>query len=142
MSDQEEKSGADLGIKVPGGEVNIKNVKSLNTIATVTTMVMVGMLAVFLYYHEVNAQQDKAQVATTLQKSNTDIAGILKEANQAQREQNAALVKAINDSNERTVNAISKLTSKSSEIACLSDPAMRNRVDARDLCKRLSRDDR
>lgn len=36
-----ENTGADLGLKVAGQEVNIRNVKSLNTIATVTTLLLV-----------------------------------------------------------------------------------------------------
>lgn len=36
-----EANGADVNLKVPGGEVNLRNVKSLNTLATVATLIFV-----------------------------------------------------------------------------------------------------
>ena len=126
-----EENGADVNLKVAGQELNVRNVKSLNTIATLITMFAVCILAVYLHFHEVNAQQDKAQVATTLQKSNADVAAILKENNLAQKEQTQAIVSAIN-----------RLSARATEIACLSDPSMKNRTDARDFCRRMARDER
>ena len=139
---EEEKSGADLGIKIAGNEVNIKNVKSLNTIATVTTMVLVATLGVFLYFHEVNAQQDKARLAGTLEQSNSIVAEALKQSNKAVTDalkelaiEQRRATDAINAEQRRSTNAMK-------EIACLNDPVMRNRGDARDFCKRIARDDR
>ena len=68
--------------------------------------------------------------------------------------QGAAIVKAITEANVPVVKAIERLadeqrqsnveqkriTATMKEIACLNDPAMRNRPDARDVCKRLTRD--
>ena len=135
---EEEKTGADLGIKVMGNEINVKNLKSVNTIATVTTLVLVAVFGVFLYFHEVNAQQEKAHIAGVLQQSNSIVAEALKQSNKAvtdalkelAQEQRNAIVEQ-----KRSTNAIK-------EVACLSDPAMKNRNDARDFCKRMSRDDR
>lgn len=138
----DEVGGADIGVKIAGQEINVRNVKSLNTIATIVTMIIVVGLGVGFYFHEANAQQDKARLAGTLEKSNSTIAEALREQNKMVEESNKAVVKAITDSNDKMVSAINKLTSRSAEIACLSDPAMKNRVDARDVCRRLSRDDR
>ena len=128
---EENKTGADLGIKVMGNELNVKNVKSLNTIATVTTMMLVAMLGVFLYFHEVQAREDKATLAGTLQQSNNITAEALKQSNKAITE----ALKELATEQRRSTNAMK-------EVACLNDPAMRNRGDARDFCKRIARDDR
>lgn len=142
QSEMDDRPGADVGVKIMGNEVNIKNFKSLNTLATVATLCAVCAIGVFTYFHEVGAQQDKATVASTLQKSNADIAGALKEST-------SAMVHALKESNTNTLNALRELTTeqKKSTVAiregnCLQDPAMRNRPDARDFCKRLTRDDR
>ncbi len=127
----EQENGADVALKIAGQEVNLRNVKSLNTIATVCTLLGVCIIGVYLHFHEVNAQTEKAQVAATLQKSNVDIAAILKEATQAQREQGQAIVKALE-----------RVERRAAEVACLSDPTMKNRNDAREFCRRMSRDDR
>ena len=72
-------------------------------------------------------------------------AAIVKSINDA----NAALVGSMKESNAATVKALQELTAEQKkstnamrEIACLSDPTMRNRPDARDFCKRMSRDER
>lgn len=127
--------GADIAVKVAGQEFNVRNVKSLNTIATVTSLIVVCTLGVFLYFHEATAQQDKAQTAATLAKSNAEIASALKENNKI-------LVDAMKEQSMNTLNALGRLTSATKEIACLSDPAMKNRNDARDFCKRITREDR
>lgn len=142
MTGDAENGGADIGVKIAGQEVNIRNVRSLNTIATVCTLIGVCVLGVFVYYHEVSAQSDKVNVAATLQKSNTDISNALKESN-------TALVNALKESNANTLGALKELTTEQrrstqaiKEIACLNDPAMKNRNDARDFCKRMARDER
>ena len=59
---------------------------------------------------------------------------------------NAVMVQALKESNESTVKALKEMTLEQKrsteamrEIACLSDPTMRNRPDARDFCRRMSR---
>ncbi len=126
-----EENGADVALKIAGQEVNLRNIKSLNTIATVCTLLGVCIMGVYLHFHEVNAQTEKVQVAETLRKSNADIANILKESNTLQREQAQAIVKALEKVERRTA-----------EVACLQDPSMKNRNDAREFCRRMARDDR
>lgn len=70
--------------------------------------------------------------------------------------QSAAIVKSINEASDRMVKAIEKMAEEQKstnaeirqvkhaqrETNCLQDPAMRNRPDARSICKRLSGDER
>lgn len=91
-----------------------------------------------LFQHEATAQQDKARIAATLEKSNHDIAGALKESN-------TAIVQALKESNSNTLQAIRELateqrraTNAIKEVACLSDPAMKDNRNAREFCKRVS----
>ena len=137
-----EKGGADIGLKLAGQEVNIRNVKSLNTIATMATLILVSALGVGGYFHEATAQAERAANHVERIKINADIAGALKESNNA-------VVQALRENNTNTLKAIESLTyeqrkaaSAMREIACLSDPAIKNQTNARDFCKRMSRDDR
>lgn len=130
-TDKSEQTGADLNLKFAGQEVNLRNVKSLNTIATLVTMLLVGTLGVFLYFHEVNAQHDKSTLASTLQQSNAIVADSLRQSNKAMTD----ALKELAAEQRRSTNAMK-------EVACLNDPAMRNRADARDFCRRMARDER
>ena len=65
------------------------------------------------------------------------------------KEANLAVVQAIKESGAMTAKAIEQFTIEQKrstnaqrETACLSDPTLRNRADAREFCKRMSRDDR
>lgn len=131
MGSEENTAGTDLSLKIAGNEASMKNVKSMNTIATVATMVLVCVLGVFLYYHEVAAQQDKATLAKTLSESNGIVAKALEQSNKTMTE----ALKELTIEQRRSTSAMK-------EIACLSDPAMKNRPDARDFCKRISGADR
>ena len=53
----EERNGADIGVKIGGQEVNVKNVKSLNTVLTAVSLVMITAIGVFLWDH-VDASKD------------------------------------------------------------------------------------
>jgi hypothetical protein len=71
-----------------------------------------------------------------------------KAVQQAIKESNAAMVQVLKESNASTVEAIKllaaeqkKTTKTIQEVACLSDPAMRGRLDAREFCKRMVRSD-
>ena len=84
------------------------------------------------YVYQVNAQAqaDKQSVATSV------------------KEANMAVVQALKESNANTVEAIKMLTmeqkkstSAMRETACLLDPAMKNKADARDFCKRMTRNE-
>lgn len=142
QAEMDDRTGADVGLKIMGNEVNIKNLKSVNTVATVGTLIMVSALGVAFYFHEVGAQQDKAQVAATLVKSNADIAGALDR-------NSMTLARELKESNVNTLQVLKELTAEQrkstaaiKEGNCLQDPAMRSRPDARDVCRRLTRDDR
>jgi hypothetical protein len=72
-------------------------------------------------------------------------AAIVKAINEA----NSAVVQSLKESNAHTVEALKAITAEQKkstaairEIACLNDPAMRNRSDAREFCRRMSRDER
>lgn len=91
----------------------------------------VAYCCVALYQHNADAKDDKANLAATLKESNSSIAASLKESNANV----TAAMKEIAGEQRRSTNAMK-------EVACLSDPAMRTRGDARDFCKRMSRDDR
>lgn len=90
-----------------------------------------GYTSMTLYQHDSVAQEQKRELAATLKDSNRTIADALKESNASQKEQTTAIV-----------NALNRLEKRTAEVACLSDPAMKNRADARDFCRRLARDDR
>ena len=87
------------------------------------------------------AWEQKSHAGDSAQQS----AAIVKAINDA----NMAVVQSLKESNAHTVEALKAMTieqKKSTaairEIACLNDPVMRNRADAREFCKRISRDDR
>jgi len=68
-------------------------------------------------------------------------AAIVKSINEA----NAAVVQSLKESNAATVKALEEMAKEQRranatmrEIACLSDPAMKNRPDAREFCRRQS----
>ena len=70
--------------------------------------------------------------------------------------QSAAIVKSINEASDKMVKALERVADEQKatnaelrqvknaqrETNCLQDPAMRNRPDAREVCKRLSGGDR
>lgn len=138
MGRDTDDTGADLGLKIAGQEINVRNVKSLNTIATVCTLVAVCGMGVALYYHEAAAQQDKSQLAKTLEKSNADIATALKDANVAQREQNTAFLQAMKELTAEQRRSTEQITIGN----CMNESAMKNRQDARETCRRIVRDNR
>ena len=77
--------------------------------------------------------------------SATQSAAIVKSINEA----NMAVVQSLKESNSATVKALEEMAKEQRranatmrEIACLSDPAMKNRADAREFCKRMSGGDR
>ena len=83
----------------------------------------------WVYQTNAQAQADKQNVAASV------------------KEANIAVVDALKQSNAATVEAIKTLaleqkksTSAMRETACLLDPALKNRQDAREFCKRMTRD--
>ena len=83
----------------------------------------------WVYQNNAQAQADKQNVAASV------------------KEANIAVVDALKQSNAATVEAIKTLaleqkksTQAMRETACLLDPALKNRQDAREFCKRMTRD--
>lgn len=125
MSDDQE-----LDLTIAGQHVRTKGYRLMDLI---WLPVFLGVLysCLLLYQQQAAAATDKKDNAT------------------AMKENNATVVNAIKESNQNTLSAIRDLateqrrsTNAMKEVACLSDPAMRNRSDAREFCKRISRDDR
>lgn len=104
---------------------------TVNTIFTVFTfMVSLGGLF-FITQHYVEAKDNEKSNATIAKENNKALTDTLKESN-------AAFVRAI----EALTIEQRRATVAAKEIACLNDPVMRNRADARDFCKRLVGDGR
>ena len=110
---------------------------TLNTIFTIFGFIVACFIAWVLWLHHAQAGDEKVQA-----KENARI------VSEALKESNKAVAEALKESNVNTVKAIEALsleqkrsTRAMKEIACLNDPAMRFRSDARDFCKRMSRDD-
>lgn len=120
----------ELDLEIAGQKIRTKNYRLLDLI-WLPVFLGVAYCCLILYQHDASAKDDKATLAATLKESNANIAAALKE-------NNSNMVNAIKEiavEQRRSTNAIK-------EVACLNDPAMQHRNDARDFCKRMSRDDR
>lgn len=131
----------ELDVEVAGQKVRAKGYRLVDLI-WLPMVLGIAYTCLSLFQHEAGAQQDKAQVAATLAKSNSDIANALKE-------NSSTLASALKENNSNTLQAIRELTIEQKkatdavrEIACLSDPNMRNSANAREFCKRITRDSR
>ena len=56
-------------------------------------------------------------------------------------EANKAIVEKLDQNNVAIVRSLERLIRVTRETACLNDPTMKNRADAREFCKRMSYDD-
>ena len=128
----EEPKNTEVSVTGPGGVgARFLNLP-LKEVAMLILAAGMSYSAMMLYQHEANAQTQKQELAATLKESNKTIADALRESNASQKEQTTAVV-----------NAINRLERRTAEVACLSDPAMKNRPDARQFCKNITaRDDR
>lgn len=127
----EEEGTGTLEVDGPGGlKARAKGYRLIDLI-WLPMVLGIGWLVMVQISHAADTKEEKAAIAKALTESNTTIANALKESN-------AMTVQAIKDlatEQRRSTDAIR-------EIACLSDPAIRNRGDAREFCKRMSRDSR
>ena len=128
--DDDQTQSREVDFEVAGQKIRAKGYRLIDLI-WLPMVFGVGYTALTLYNHEATAQTEKQIIAVQM------------------KESNKAMVDALKESNVITVNAIKELTIEQKkatnaikEIACLSDPAMKNRQDAREFCKRMSRDDR
>jgi hypothetical protein len=120
------------------GEIDVSNpmLGSLRTrgyrlmdLVCLISLGLMGWACTMLYNHNADAKDDSKSVAQVLKESNKEIAGALKEATR----ENAEAMKAFAVEQRRMTQAIR-------ESNCLLDPAMRNRPDAREFCKRMAQD--
>ena len=125
-----DENGKEVDLEVAGQKIRAKGYRLLDLI-WLPLVLGVAYTCLTLYNHEATAQQEKQSIAVQL------------------KESNKAMVDALKESNMTTVNAIKELTTEQKkatnairEVACLADPALKNRSDARDFCKRITRDDR
>ncbi len=125
-----EDDAKEVDLTVAGQHVRAKGYRLIDLI-WLPLVLGVAYICLTLYNHEATAQTEKQAIAAQM------------------KESNKAMVEALKESNVVTVQAIKELTTEQKkstsairEVACLNDPALRNRPDARDFCKRLTRDDR
>lgn len=137
----ENDSGQELDLEVGGQKVRAKGYRLIDLI-WLPMIFGIAYICLTLYQHDASAQKGDTAVAKQLTESNQIISNSL-------RESNKTMVDALKENNANTVQALRELTleqrkatSAIKEIACLSDPSMRNRGDAREFCKRMARDDR
>lgn len=127
--------GAEASIEGFGLKAKLANITSLPPVNTgLTFAALAGVVALLVggYFHEAAAQKREEIATTKVAESNEKMAKVLQENNAAARESTAAIV-----------SAIKSLAVETKLVGCLNDPAMRNRADAYEACKRLmSRADR
>ena len=131
----EESGGADVSIKVAGQELNVRNVKSLNTIVTVLNFFCFCVLAVFLYFADVQAQKsggnDAAEhkaIVEAIQKANLTMVQAIKESQAV----NSAVLEKISAQAEKQSQA-------TRETNCLLSLPQDRRVNASKACRRIAR---
>ena len=125
MTDEEAK---ELDLTVAGQHVRAKGYRLIDLI-WLPMVLALAWICLTLYQHEAGAQNGAKTVADALEKSNANVARVLKEASDQHSE--SIKVMAIEQK---------KATSVLQEMTCLLDPAMKGRADARDFCKRMTRD--
>ena len=135
------ENNTEIDLEIAGQHVRTKGYRLVDLI-WLPMALGIAYICLTLYQHDSFGQADKATLAKTLTESNQGIATTL-------RESNAALAEALKSSNAATTQAIRELTIEQRratdairEVACLSDPVAKNRADAREFCKRMSRSDR
>ena len=131
----EEQGGADVSMKVAGQELNIRNVKSLNTIVTVLNFFSFCVLAVFLYFADVNAQKTNGN-DTAEHKAIVD----------AIQKANGAMVQAIKEAQHVNITVLEKINAQAArqeqatrETNCLLSLPQDRRTNAAEACRRIAR---
>lgn len=113
----------------PGGwGLKARNV-DLRTFMLILTLISAAGAVAVGWQHDVNAQTQKKELADTLEKSNKIIADALKE-------QNTHFLQALKELTTEQKKATVQITIGN----CMNSPAMRNRNDAREECRRIVRD--
>lgn len=125
-----EESAAEIDAEIAGQKLRAKGYRLVDLV-WLPLMIAVAYTANGMYEHRAEAKDDAAKIATTLKDSNQNVAAALKDNNTSLTETLRAMT-----SEQKKGNAVMR------EMVCLSDPLMKNRGDAREFCKRMSRDDR
>lgn len=94
-------------------------------------IVGLGYTSLTLYNHSVEAKDEKEAIAKSLKESHAQTAQALKESN-------ANTAEAI----RQMATEQKKATNVLREMSCLLDPQVVRRSDAREFCKRITRDER
>ena len=131
----EEAGGADVSMKVAGQELNIRNVKSLNTVVTILNFFAFCVLAVFIYFADVNAQKnngnDSAEhkaIVEAIQKANLNMVQAIKESQAV----NSLVLEKISTQAARQEQA-------TRETNCLLALPQDRRTNAAEACRRKAR---
>ena len=128
MSD--DNSDKEIDATIAGQHVRAKGYRLIDLI-WLPLVAGVGYTVITLYNHEASAQAEKKVLSETLKESNKSVSEALKE-------QNAIFLQAIKDLTAEQKKATVQITIGN----CMNSPAMRNRNDAREECRRIVRDDR
>ena len=131
----EESGGADVSMKVAGQEFNIRNVKSLNTIVTCLNFFAFCVLAVFIYFADVNAQKNNGNdtvehkaIVHSIEKSSAAMVQAIKE------------LQAVQSTAASRQDALSeKQAAAQRETNCLLSLPQDRRVNAAEACRRIAR---
>jgi len=132
MSEQQKSEAGELDLEVAGQKIRTRGYRLVD-LAWLPLLLLVAYIASMLYQHEAHSQADvKASVDAS-----TNVVNAMKESNKA-------LVEALKESNQNTLGAIKELaaeqrksTAAMRETACLLDPAIKDRRDGREFCKRM-----
>ena len=126
----------DIELGAPGGF--FAKARNIDTRTALLFAVFVAVCATgsIVLHHEVNAQNQKTELAQTLKESNKAIAEALKEPTAAQKERDNAFIQAQKDVTQELKRATVQITIGN----CMNEQAMKGRSDAREACRRIIRD--
>lgn len=126
---QTQVADQELDVSIAGQSVRAKGYRLVDLI-WLPLVLGTAYTCFMMYQHDAAARDDKATLAATLRESNAAIATALKE-------NNANVVGALKD----LATEQRRSTKAMKETACLLDPAIKNRGDGREFCKRMVRDE-
>lgn len=137
MTEETKTEGGELDLEVAGQKIRARGYRLID-LAWLPLAIAAMYSTFLLQQHEANSQTN---VKTSVDANSTVV--------NAMKENNKALVDALKESNQNTLSAIRELsaeqrksTSAMKETACLLDPAVKDRRDGREFCKRMVLGDR
>ena len=126
----------DFEMGAPGGFFAKARNVDMRTALLFAVFVAVCATGSVVVHHEVNAQNQKTELAQTLKESNKAIAEALKEATTAQKERDNSFIQAQKEVTGELKRATIQITIGN----CMNEQAMKGRSDAREACRRIIRD--